>query len=191
VVRPRRSRFWALADPPAPCRPWAQEGPGGPAVPAAPCSPFDPGWPVSPLSPLAHPASASSDTAAVQAMTWRMRSLPCFGASNPRLGCIGLIKMPLKSNKCVAYLSHAAELSRRIAHGPVLQLQQMRQFGPIQFADAFLDVLEEDEIQKCLKLLIVAGEYLKALEPVLQEKIVTVLSTPMLEIGPDGAWKAC
>jgi adenine/guanine phosphoribosyltransferase-like PRPP-binding protein len=31
----------------------------------------------------------------------------------------------------------------------------------------------------------------KALDPALQEKIVTVISTPMLEKGSDGAWRAC
>jgi adenine/guanine phosphoribosyltransferase-like PRPP-binding protein len=30
-----------------------------------------------------------------------------------------------------------------------------------------------------------------ALEPALQDKIVTVISTPLLEMGPDGAWKVC
>jgi adenine/guanine phosphoribosyltransferase-like PRPP-binding protein len=30
-----------------------------------------------------------------------------------------------------------------------------------------------------------------ALEPALQDKIVTVISTPLLETGPDAAWKAC
>jgi hypothetical protein len=32
---------------------------------------------------LAHPASASSETTAIQAMTWRMRSLPCFRSHGP------------------------------------------------------------------------------------------------------------
>jgi hypothetical protein len=70
--------------------------------------------------------------------------------------------VPLKPDKRVVYLSHAAELSRSIADGPVLQFQQMREFGLIQFANAFLDVLRQNEIQKRLKLLIVAGEYLVA-----------------------------
>jgi hypothetical protein len=30
-----------------------------------------------------------------------------------------------------------------------------------------------------------------ALEPALQDKIVTVISTPLLEMGPEGAWKVC
>lgn len=36
----------------------------------------------------------------------------------------------------------------------------MRQFGLIQLADAFFDVLAEDKIQKRLKLAIVVGKYL-------------------------------
>jgi hypothetical protein len=32
---------------------------------------------------LAHPPSASSETTAIQAMTWRMRSLPCFRSHGP------------------------------------------------------------------------------------------------------------
>jgi adenine/guanine phosphoribosyltransferase-like PRPP-binding protein len=36
-----------------------------------------------------------------------------------------------------------------------------------------------------------SSRWRKALEPALQEKIVTVIATPMLEKGPDGAWRAC
>jgi adenine/guanine phosphoribosyltransferase-like PRPP-binding protein len=36
-----------------------------------------------------------------------------------------------------------------------------------------------------------SSRWRKALEPALQDRIVTVISTPMLELGPDGAWKAC
>jgi hypothetical protein len=56
--------------------------------------------------------------------------------------------MPLKPDKGVAYQCHAAKLGRRIADGPVFQLQQVRQFGLIQLADAFLDILGEDKIEK-------------------------------------------
>ena len=70
------------------------------------------------------------------------------------------IKMPLKPDKGVAYLRHAAELGRRVADGPVFQFQQVRQFGLIQLTDAFFDILAEDKIQKRLKLAIVVGKYL-------------------------------
>jgi hypothetical protein len=53
--------------------------------------------------------------------------------------------MPLKPNKGVANLRHATKLRRRITDGSVFQLQQVRQLGLIQFADAFFDVLREDQ----------------------------------------------
>jgi adenine/guanine phosphoribosyltransferase-like PRPP-binding protein len=36
-----------------------------------------------------------------------------------------------------------------------------------------------------------SSRWRKALEPALQDKIVAVISTPLLEMGPDGAWKVC
>jgi hypothetical protein len=66
----------------------------------------------------------------------------------------------LKPDKGVAYLDHATKLSRRITDGSVFQLQQVRQFGLIQLADAFFDILRENKIQKRLKLGIVVGKYL-------------------------------
>jgi len=43
--------------------------------------------------------------------------------------------MPLKPDKGVEYLRHAAKLCRSITDSPVFQLQQVRQFGLIQLAD--------------------------------------------------------
>jgi hypothetical protein len=70
------------------------------------------------------------------------------------------VKMPLKPDKGVADLGDAAKLSRRVTDGSVFQLQQVRQFGLIQLADAFFDILAEDKIQKRLELVIVVGKYL-------------------------------
>jgi hypothetical protein len=70
------------------------------------------------------------------------------------------IKVFLKPDKGIPYLGHAAELSRRITDGSVFQLQQVRQFGLIQLADTFFDILRENKIQKRLKLVIVIGKYL-------------------------------
>jgi hypothetical protein len=69
--------------------------------------------------------------------------------------------MPLKPYKGVAYLGHATKLSRRITDGPVFQLQQVRQLGLIQLADALFDILAEDKIQKRLELVTVVGKYLR------------------------------
>jgi hypothetical protein len=69
--------------------------------------------------------------------------------------------MFLKPDKCVSYMGHATELGRRVTNGPVFQLQQMGQFGLIQLADAFFDILEEDKIQERLEPLVVVGKYLR------------------------------
>ena len=56
--------------------------------------------------------------------------------------------MPLKADKNIADVPYRPELGHRIADSVVLELNQVRQFLGIQFADAALHVVIEHEAQK-------------------------------------------
>ena len=78
----------------------------------------------------------------------------------PELSGIGLaIEMPLKSYEGASYAGDTAKLGGRIADGPILQLQEVRQLGLVEFSDALFDVLGKNEFQKGLKLQIVLSGY--------------------------------
>lgn len=75
--------------------------------------------------------------------------------------CVRLpgVEMGLKADKSVAYPCSPAQLRRCVADPPVPQLQKLRQLLSVKLADALLDILRQDEIEECLQLRVVVGEY--------------------------------
>ncbi len=67
--------------------------------------------------------------------------------------------MPLKPHERTPYIRHATKLGGGIADGPVFQFEEVRQLGPVEFSDALLDVLREDEFQEGLCLPIILRGY--------------------------------
>ena len=75
-----------------------------------------------------------------------------------RFGSSPGVKVRLESDEGVADAGRAAEFGGGVGDGAVFQLEKLRQLGAIEFAHAFLDVLEQDEIEEGLKLGVVMGE---------------------------------
>ena len=66
--------------------------------------------------------------------------------------------MPLEADEGGADLVGVAELRRALADGAVFQFQQRAQLGAIEFADAFLHILRQHEIDEGAKLAVMVGE---------------------------------
>ena len=66
--------------------------------------------------------------------------------------------MPLEADEGVADLVGVAELRRAFADGAVFQFQQRAQFCPVEFADAFLHILRQHEIDEGAKFFVMVGQ---------------------------------
>ena len=77
----------------------------------------------------------------------------CFIVAELRFGIWALIKMPLEAEEQISDFIDPTQDIRSIRDGVVLQLNQVRQSGLVQFLHACVNVLEQDELQKIPLLL--------------------------------------
>ena len=67
-------------------------------------------------------------------------------------------KAPDEADEGGADLVGVAELRRALADGAVFQFQQRAQLGAIEFADVFLHILRQHEIDEGAKFFVMVGE---------------------------------